>query len=388
MGADELVVRPRAIAAIAEDVAVLGRTMRQAEQYLDAHVSSSVTGGWWIYDAGQMIDGIRDSLRPIYGRYPERVLDGSRDIEEILDSYLRTDRDQWAAYDRLNRKVIRNQDGAGVRITPATDSSELEHLIDRDAGPDFGRAVARGILADPAAYETGARGLWVDINEQIEELLSFADQAEDLTILGIGNPFTGWVEKWEGNWEEIGTSAAAIEALADYWKEVGAQSLDILQRFPGRWEGLAANNVAWWLRSLARNAWEHGEGMDSVADELSAKGALLYSTLIPLLEACADLVDIVFTAVDLLGSASDPGEILNVFKDPLGYLSDKWDDAKRLRELIERIIEFIGKIDKYAALAIAAVEAVSTIVEGLDTETWQLFEFWEGRSMGPIEVGV
>ena len=30
MGADELVVRPRAIAAIAEDVAVLGRTMRQA----------------------------------------------------------------------------------------------------------------------------------------------------------------------------------------------------------------------------------------------------------------------------------------------------------------------------------------------------------------------
>lgn len=383
----ELIVNPQVVHTIGDDVEAIGRSMRLARDHLDSHVKSSVTGGFWIFDAGEMIDNIRSDLVAQYDEYPTQTIGGGERINELATIYVRTDRDQWHKYDQMNRHGIANLDGEVTPIPSANDTYELDHLTGNDATSGFSRADAKALLPEPSAYDSGIRGVWVDVSTKIDELLSLGDQVRDVVVLGLPNPFDGWLEKWEGNWEEIGVSAEAIDSLGRYWRRAGEEALATQHLFEGNWEGLAANNVAYWLSSLARNAWDHGEGMISVAGEIESKGALLYATLLPLVEAAQDIVDILYTALILAESVGDPKQLWQILSDPLGFLGDKWDDAKKLADLIKQIGGFLGKVDKYASIAIAAIEAVVSIYEELDTETYQLFDFWTGRGLGRVTVG-
>jgi hypothetical protein len=384
----EVVAKARVIDKIGGDIDAMGESIKLARTYLNDNTELYDANGVYLSLVGDHIKSKRQYMSGWYDDYITHVVQAGADIRKIGVDFTKTDGEQRREYDRLYRTKIHDLNGNVGEIIQTPYDYAQDNGADIIEQPGFGNGQAREELVKPHnAYDDSFQSVYWDLSGWVDEMLSFKDDLKPISAFGLDNPFEGWLEKWEGRWENVGTSCDALRNLANYWERISHECTATLGRFDGSWEGRAANNAANWIDRFYSQSLEHRNGLIVLADEILHRGLVIKDAIIPLVELINDIVDTIASIVAFgdefdLPSLEDIGNALKNPGDALKGLLGKGEDlAKKAGDMLQKLGKLLGHAKKTIEIVVLALDALFLLFDQFNDDDLGLTNFWAGYSL-------
>lgn len=342
-------VKPAALDAAAGDLHSMKLAIDQAEHFATTYLQRSWDGGFFLADAGSIVNEVESNCRYAYSQCGRHIERAGTVLRTTADGYRETDLDSARESDRTIEKL-----GA-----PYDWNDFKQEYTETTRGIDQGDVLL--ILRDPGNRNAGVQH-FLDIENDVKKIIALGHEADAITALGISNPFVGWADDWEGEWENLGIAAAAMQSLGHFWNRLGGEVDATTAFLDRRWDGHASTQARAWFNDAAHECYQHGDALLTMGDEVFYKGILMNDAVSSVLEIAADLVDLIISVTQLVKEVGDLTNLFDLIKHPLSIFSESYDIAKQALDALRKLEALAKHAGKIVTVARVAVETFLALI--------------------------
>lgn len=342
-------VKPRALDVAAGDLHQMKVAIDKAEDFAATYIRRAWDGGVFLADAGSVVNDVESNIRYAYSRCGKDLERAGDALRSTADGYRESDRSAARAADKKIEKIGDIYDW----------DDDKPDYADTERG--IRQSDVRTVLKDPGNRNDGIQD-FLDIEEKVKKIIALGHEADEITALGFANPFVGWAEDWEGEWEKLGVAAAAMDTLGEFWNRLGGEVDATTSYLDQRWDGHASTQAQAWFNDAAHECYQHGAALQAMSDEVFYKGILMNDAVSSVLEVAADLVDLVTSVTQLLKEVGDLTDVFELIKHPLSIFSESYDVAKQALSALKKLEALVKHAGKIITLARGAFEVFFALI--------------------------
>lgn len=340
-------VDPAVVRGAGRSLGVLRDCLGYAVDCLNTHARVE-PGGLVLSEMCSYMDSARSMLVADYspGGDAYRALDSaSVGLIATANDYVATDRARAAQYDR----VIDPGRGASRPIPDYPDGDG-----DPDIYPEY-----YSIAVNAPGNQFHVYNMIGEFYTGLEYILGLEWITEWFSLLGIANPFEGFRETMEGDWDDLGEALAAMYAIQAFWEQMQGDVLVQTERFrpstvSAGWTGNAADASTAWLNDLAKTCGHHAMGIYNTMSGVEMRVVFMYSAMDALLDLVEDFIGLLPYGEDL------DAFLKALLKDLLGGTAAK---------LVGLALKMLLKVRLIVSLAFEIVGLIASLVgaiQGID----------------------
>lgn len=319
----------------ATDMSALATRVTWAMYHAKAHVSSSIEGGTWFFDAGAEINDLGDYLGEQYSHTNVRALFDSASI--ALQQMARD-------YAEVDVGVARTADAMSTQLGDVTPDRDIySGLNGREAGVDS--PSYEDAFEDPESAYADWDSFW-EIGDKITYITSFEWIGSPLEKFNLPNPVKELMGKFDGDWPRLGRAIGAVDQLSSYWYSIASDVTSVRNSLDAGWSGVAADATLDWFDTLHDACSDHAQSLGDFETRVRTEALAMKS------------------AVDLVAGLIE--DIAGVIPDLEGGAVDK------ILGILESAVKGLGKLIDIIDKAILALEAATTVAMSLLTVFAQL----------------
>lgn len=299
----------------ATDMYTLANRVTWAKYHAKAHVSSSIKGGTWFYDAGQEINDLGDAMAITYDHAEVRGLfdNASIALQQMVRDYETVDSDA----------ARRAADGKADELLAIEPAKSLTSALN-GRKPSIASISYEDAFSEPED-EYDSWNTFVSIGASVTYWTSLEFVGEPLEKLGLDNPIQKAIDKFQGDWPRLGRAIAAVSQLATYWRAIAADVARVRAHLAAGWSGVAADETLGWFDKLETACRDHGYSLSGFATRVRTEAVAMK------------------TAADLISDVV--GDLLGVLPDLEGGLLDKVGDvAGSVLRGVGKVIDIVDKV--------------------------------------------